>query len=478
MAQVSGNLVNPKQAALNNKLNPNPFSGVSLAPLSQGGNVTNNTATSKYPPLTSLAGTNSTPLSYGSQTSTPQSGLIKTPPLGSLGTTPVVKHTIAADGTQTVTHAPIDNSGGTQNPNYNLQKVNGSQPLATQTTPVISTPDNTQNQQNNSQPQNQPSQTPTYAGLISTLLGQAQDTSAVDKANADLENLRKQYATATGNIESTPIPLEFQQGREQVLGRQFAPQEAAAQSALTNALTARGQSLGSLGQAAGLAAPSLASYSQQAFNPLTGQFSGGGSLNDAVSTIADRVKNGQMSYQDATNALSGYGQGGVNALQQALGPNFNIAQSNTLAGQQGAIGPALDYARVTLNNLKKTLTNLQVPGQNSNIPLIGGIASGISSLTGYGGQQTSAKDNAIAEGRNAIQKVLASVQGGTPTDYTGQSHTLLPDNATPQQIDAAIQTLETLGTAKQNIYGNPGSATTNTNQNGANTNTNAPAGWL
>lgn len=94
-----------------------------------------------------------------------------------------------------------------------------------------------------------------YASLLDTLTKTATDTSAIDKANQGLLKLRQDYNTAVGNIENTPIPLNFQQGRAQVLGRQFASQESAAQQALSNELTARGQNIGALGSAAGLASP-------------------------------------------------------------------------------------------------------------------------------------------------------------------------------------------------------------------------------
>lgn len=143
----------------------------------------------------------------------------------------------------------------------------------------------------------------------------ARDTSAVDKANTDLENLRKGYAAATGKIETTQgLPLEFVQGREQVLGRQYASQESAAQQALNNALTARGQTISGLQQAgglayqgqglqqqglqqaAGLAQPQLGAYGQNYYQPLqAGQggsspYGTGPEAAANVSSIQDQTK--------------------------------------------------------------------------------------------------------------------------------------------------------------------------------------------
>ena len=125
-----------------------------------------------------------------------------------------------------------------------------------------------------------------------------------------------------------------------------------------------------------------------------------------------------MTYNDALTALSGYGQGGVNALQQALPQGFNIAQSNTLAGQQGSITPALNYANLALNHAKDVLGQLSVPGQTSNIGAISDIANWFSNKSGVGKEATRTKEGALAEARSAIQSVLASVKGGNPTDLS------------------------------------------------------------
>lgn len=164
---------------------------------------------------------------------------------------------------------------------------------STQAAPVTATTQ--QPQQQNQQPQT------TYGGLVGSLVNRANDTTAVDNANQALLKLRQDYATATGNIESTPIPLVFQQGRNQILGRQYAAQEAAAQSALSNALTERGQTLGAIGQAAGFASPRSADIY---VDPLTGQPIGdinnlGGAMANwnAIRSTANTAGNFASDYQ-------------------------------------------------------------------------------------------------------------------------------------------------------------------------------------
>jgi hypothetical protein len=275
-----------------------------------------------------------------------------------------------------------------------------------------------------------------------------------------------------------------QQAALQGIGYQQAGLSQAAgaqQAAAGQTYTGQGQQISALGTAAGYAAPTQVGYNVQYTDPTTGQPYGGGatggSLQSAVDTVTQQLQSGQIGYEAAKAQLSGYGQGGLNALSDwAAKNNFNIAQSDVLAGQQGSIKPAFEYAKIALSNLQSSLGNLMA-GQSTNIPIINSITQGMSTTFGVGSEAVQNYKAAIAEARNAIQKVLASVQGGTPTDYVGQSNALLPDNATPNQINAAQSTLETLGTAKVGIYGNPGAAAgTNTNQN-APSNNNTLFSW-
>lgn len=282
------------------------------------------------------------------------------------------------------------------------------------------------------------------------------------------------------------MPLQFQTGRAAALQRDFGVQAEAATEAAKNAQAIAGLTQTGLTSAGGLsntaqqisqqgllgagslAAPIQTPYSSQVLDPTTGLPVGGGAsgnLQEAVNSVVQKLQSGQMTYADATSALSGYGQGGINALQQALPQGFSVAQSNTLASQQGSIKPAYDYAQAAMKNLQNTIAGLG-SFQATNIPILNSITQGASQITGVNSQAVQAFKAAIAEARGAIQKVLAATQGGTPTDYVGQSNALLPDNATPNQIQAAMDTLTSLGESKVGIYGNPGSAgQTNQNQN-------------
>lgn len=98
MATSVGNLASSKQIALSRQLNPTQ----------QMGNY-------QMPQIQSLQGTNPTMLPMN------MAGLIKPPTIGSLGSTPVVKHIIAPDGTQTVTHAQPKEGAKNQPPKQQNQ---------------------------------------------------------------------------------------------------------------------------------------------------------------------------------------------------------------------------------------------------------------------------------------------------------------------------------------------------------------------
>lgn len=412
------------------------------------------------------------------------SASLASPGLTSLGTNPgvinqqkpttAIKSISTPDGTTTTYHAPGTDANGKNLPGTG--GATGAGMSDASTSGMINQPYIPPTPQLNANSTTSPPYTPN-PGLQGQLItglanmsqqpGQAytQQQEEANRINQQIEDAKKQFAKQTNDINTSGTWTSRalgEQGQANIqnsavlsaLGSQY--QGATTQLGAAN--TQQGLQQGALTSAVGANAPQFPSYASQVYSPSTGFQQGGNTLNDAVSTIAQRVQNGQMSYADAVASLSGYGQGGVNALQQALGPNFNVAQSNTLAAQQGSIGPALQYANTAMGNLESAVSSLG-SAQNTNVPIINQLTQGISTATGLGGsQQVQAYKAAIAEARSAIQKVLASVSGGTPTDYVGQSNALLPDNATPNQIAAAKQTLQALGTAKASIYQNPGNA--------------------
>lgn len=313
------------------------------------------------------------------------------------------------------------------------------------------------------------------------------------KAVQDVKSLDTEYAQQKAALSSAPMSLEFKQGREQVLDQLYAQKKNALQNAVNQyqtavdqgitgaatqisglsagggmANTAQGLTQSGLGTAIGAAAPIQQPYSNQLVNPQTGQSYGGGvggTLQQTVTDVAQRVQSGNMTYADAQNAIGAYGQAGTNALLQALGPNFNVNQSNVLAQQQATIKPAYDFAKTALTRVQETIKNLGML-QGTNMPGANSISNWLSTTFGIGSQQTREYTQAVNEARNAYQQLLASSKGGTPTDYSGQANAAIPDNATPNDIQAAINSLESLGKAKVDIYGGAGGGKATTRMGG------------
>jgi hypothetical protein len=320
--------------------------------------------------------------------------------------------------------------------------------------------------------------TPTYAGLVGNLANVANTPSAeytrrslaAEQAYKKAANFNRDVGQAQLDVTTNP---EYSIDTGVGLGNRIAQNTGLQMRALADTatglqagagqeLTRQGLQQTGLTSAAGFAQPEQVSYGSQYINPLTGQpvIGGiGGSLNDAVTGVVQKLQSGQMTYNDALGALSGYGQGGVNALQQALPQGFNIAQSNALGGIQGTVGPAYEYASINLKNVEDLMKELPSI-QNSNIPILNQITQGFSQKTGVGSEATRAVIGAVNTLRNSYASLLASSKGGTPTDYSGQALAEIPDNPTPNDIAALRKNFETLGQARKTIYGNPGATNT------------------
>lgn len=322
---------------------------------------------------------------------------------------------------------------------------------------------------------------PTYSGLVGTLAQKASQpneqytdlTKQAEDAYKKAANFGRAVGQAKLDVATNP---EYSIDTGVGLGNRIAQNTGLQMQELTDTAAGLANLAGlsntqqqlqqsGLTSAAGLAQPTQVSYSNQYINPLTGQPVGGGvsgNLNDAVNNVVEKLQSGQMTYNDALTALSGYGQGGVNALQAALPSGFNIAQSNVLGGVQGTVGPAYTYADTALKNVEDIMANLPKL-QQTNIPVLNEATRGFSTLTGIGSEGTRALTGAVNTLRNAYASLLASSKGGTPTDYSGQALAEIPDNPTPNDIAALRKNLETLGQARKQIYGSAGNQPSSTN---------------
>lgn len=232
------------------------------------------------------------------------------------------------------------------------------------------------------------------------------------------------------------------------------------------ALTGQGQAYL---QGAGAAAPVQVPYGTQYISPITGQspIGQGGSSSQQnpqvqAQTYAQEVATGKRSYADAIAGMGLYGSVGKQFLDQAIrtaNPNFNFAQAQSLGANQGAVGPAYNFAHQALANVESAVANLGSL-QKTNLPLLNAGANLGSIYSGVGSEQTRAMIGAVQTLRNAYAALLASARGGTPTDYSAQAQVEIPDQPTPNDISAIKHNFETLGGARVGIYGNPGSGGT------------------
>lgn len=441
--------------ALNNKLNPSPlsFSALPKKPVPGTTPLTTNGSTPQYAtyaqptPTQSAYGQSGVQTGYGNATTTkPQLA-----PMPSPYTQPKVTTIPSPTQPQVQTQTPTGSSSGYTN--------NQTQTNTSGTTPTI-TP--------------QSGNTGLYGQLVEKLAGQnvqnnpdyQNQLSAYQKAVKSKADFDSKLAQKYGAIENNPIPLEFQQGREQVLARQAASQDATLQGAITQAqeglgytLTGQGLTNQSLGQATTATAPIQAPYTSQVLSPVTGQSIQGGGAGPAggglnplnnIDDYAQKVVNGQMTIDQATSALGGSPAfaGALNQAITKINPNFNFTQSAASAqtqalGQQ--IKTAADSTNKALDTLSSSFTSL--PGiQTAGIPATNSVANYIAGA--FGQPSLTAYKTALADARSQLIGVLNS-SGGTPTGNEATALQYLPDNMTVQQFNQNIGTPDNPGIVRQ-----------------------------
>jgi len=188
---------------------------------------------------------------------------------------------------------------------------------------------------------------------------------AYEKAVEYERALKESVAKKMGDIYDSPVSATTMQGRAAAQQQADLEKLTAAKEAVTQQqnLIGFGQTQQSLNQAsqisaAGFAQPSVAQYGQTVFNPLTGTYSGGqGNLDpqSVANNLANEVKAGRMTYEQAVQSLGYAGGAGQQFLNSALGSGFNIPMSSaTIAGQAGVLGqmPALESADIASQGIK------------------------------------------------------------------------------------------------------------------------------
>lgn len=353
--------------------------------------------------------------------------------------------------------------------------------------------------------------TPTYPGLIGQLIQNAQGNSPYNQSAAtsisglqgtgntnpatsgpayndynaavqNLKDLKTAEAAQFGKIESQPIPIEFQQGREAALARQYASQNQAAQEAVNQqqqqiqnqiqgvgvqqtgfnqagslALTGQGQSQAAYGTAISASQPQLGGYGQTYYNPLQPN-QGGNSLdpNSQASSLAQQVISGQTTYDQAMSAMGYAGPAGAtflnNAITQAGGNPLSLqAQGTTQQGVISTQGTQIAGYQSALQqgqNLQTQLTDLIGQfGLNPND--INAVNAGLQKIA----QNTSSPQykilqNYVNDVANTYAQVLTP-PGGSATDTTrGIASSMLDSTASGTSLLQVMKSLDEAAKAK------------------------------
>lgn len=317
---------------------------------------------------------------------------------------------------------------------------------------------------------------------------------AYQKAIADEQALKSGIAKSYGDIESQPIPLNFQQGREQVLARQNASLIDAAQNATSEkaaalgfgiqgnqaqqgaygkagdiALTGQGQTQSALSSAAGYAAPILGQPGQSNYG-IGGN--GGGQIqpNDPFYQTLQQYAGMLANNQGGAVPASVTGNPVLNAqLQQMakqINPNYNYNTAQGAAAGEQAVAGAAGGATANVistqtqqiegyksalqqgQNLQSQLSDLiSTFGLNPND--LNAANSGIQKIAqNISSPQYQILKNYINDVANTYAQVLTP-PGGAATDTTRSIATSMLDaTASGKSIQSVMQSLDQAAQAK------------------------------
>lgn len=286
---------------------------------------------------------------------------------------------------------------------------------------------------------------------------------AVNDLNSLKQNISKQYA----NLEGTDIPLEFQQGRGQVMARQYASQLEAAQARVNQAQSAINQQIagvqtqqagynqaGGIGNAmqglmqqgltsaAGFAQPRELQYGVQYINPQTGQPIGntGGEMNNMISYWANQIATGRATAADVPATI-------LNApnlktqLQQAIqsqNPNYNPSVQASQQQAAASLSSQKEQLQASLNGAEanfQLLVNTANQGgvNNTNVPALNTLQQNV--LRGL------TSNSAVVNFQSTLAAVrsqyAAILGGGTVTvDSQNRAQQAIPDNISLGALNA------------------------------------------
>lgn len=280
------------------------------------------------------------------------------------------------------------------------------------------------------------------SGAVSEWENAVRSGVAVEEANKRLFDLRSAIAKKYAAIESQAIPLEFQQGREQALARQFASQEAAAQAGVSNALLNQQQQFAAAQAQAG-----------RNLSAQQGAFSG-------AQGIAQRGLGAQQSVLQA--GLPGQiapGIGAYNPLTQQNLPGIGanpfqggVTQGQVALGQQYAGMSAATQAATGIKNSIQNLLN-QVPLNPTVFSDVNKVIQLLSGKVSDPNYQT--LSNYLNEYISTLAPILG-VGGDTTNLKTEIAQSMINAQASGQSISTVLDNLESLANAKLAAIANAG----------------------
>lgn len=330
---------------------------------------------------------------------------------------------------------------------------------------------------------------PTYGGIIGQMINSAQGVNpmtqqgmgAYQKSVDDLANFRRMASQKIGNEEAQGIPLEFVQGRQQVLQRQAAEQENTLQSAVNQQQQAigfgqaqQGLQQSGLNSAAGFTQP--VSQFGMLTNPLTGTPLNTGVFQNAVQTALSMVRAGTPANDPAvTSLLSSFGFVGPlafnNAMQSMQGGGWNPAAQSTQAQTNLNQGAQFQQEATQLSTVLNQMNAVSGLADsflaNSGLNQQGSPFFNKQQNTLLGQLKNPANAATYNELVNNIKTYSAQILGSSglnPTDVGEMVDSINPDGMTAPQLKEFLHNIDQLGQARlkelqqtsQNSYGTGG----------------------
>lgn len=303
-----------------------------------------------------------------------------------------------------------------------------------------------------------------YSGLVGTLADRAQNpteqvTDAYGRVTTGAENLRKfreSVADTRQGIFTSPTSARVMQGRDQAVQLANAQKESALASELgaysdlySSSMTGQGQQLSALGTAAGLAQPSPSAYGQTVFNPLEGNFAGGGGLPpEAMQQYAQMAADGQISAVPSFITSNPVLNAQLNDQAKAINPNYNPITSGA-QGQVIASIPELEATNTQAEGIKNRIVSYlnDNPGLNPSTLAVGNLLK----QWVEGKQLADPKYQTLFNYLNEYTNTLAPILGvgGSPTNLkTEIAASFVNAKASGQSIAQVLESMSQLAKGK------------------------------